>query len=433
MNMRPVAAWIGLCVLCGSAVAAQAPFEQVSAEQAGFSSERLKRLDQFYQDSVDRGEIPGAVVMLLRDGKVFYERAFGYADRDRGAKMTTDTVFWIASMSKPVTAVAAMTLAEAGQLDLQEKVSTYLPELQNLQVGVESTDAATGQRTLKLEPARRPPTIQDLLRHTSGFVYGALGPGLVNQRYVDDHVMDNNITTAEMVKRLAKIPLAHEPGSTFEYSLSVDILGRAVEVVSKQPLDRYIEEHIAKPLGMDTLKFHVIKGRQWAWSAINAGRDKTTDARTWVRTDPKFLMGGGGLYCAVEDYARFATMLMRGGELSGERILSPSAVALMTHNHLGPNVVIPDYMRSLLQDIAPSPEMGLGFGLGFAVRLDEGRNSLPGGTGDYFWAGAGGTYFWNDPAHGLTALAWVPVANGELERKYRQYSRQMIYQAMERR
>jgi CubicO group peptidase (beta-lactamase class C family) len=271
------------------------------------------------------------------------------------------------------------------------------------------------------------------MRHTSGFVYGSLGPGTVNQQYVDDHVMDNNITIAEMVKRLGKIPLAHEPGSTFEYSLSVDVLGRVIEVVSKQPLDQYIEEHVARPLGMDTLKFHVLKDRQWAWSAINAGRDKTKDARTVVRTDPMFLMGGGGLYCTIEDYARFATMLLEGGELNGKRILSPSSIALMTHNHLGPNVVVPDYMRDLLQDIAPSPEMGQGFGLGFAVRLEEGRNPLPGGVGDYFWAGAGGTYFWNDPSHGFTALAWVPVPNGDLERKYRQYSRQLIYQAMERR
>jgi len=425
------ASYLALIALASGATAA--PLIHVSPEEVGFSSARLARVDEFYNNAVATGEIPGAVVLIARSGKVLYERAVGYADRATGTPMATDTVFWIASMTKPVTSVAVMTLVENGRLNLEDKIETYIPELKNLTVGVESTDSASGKRSLTLIAAERQPTVQDLLRHTSGFVYGGLGPTLVHKAYVDAHVLDNSITSAEMVTRLSKLPLAHQPGSTFEYSLSIDVLGRLIEVISGMPLDRYIEEHVAQPLGLQSLKFHVDPGRHWAWSAIAASFFfKDVDARTAVRANPTFLSGGGGMYCAAEDYARFALMLLNGGEYGGIRILAPKTVALMTHNHLGPAVTVPDYMRSLLLDIAPTSEMGQGFGLGFAVRTDEGRNPLPGSAGDFYWAGAGGTYFWIDPREHLVVVAMLAVANPELERKYRQYSRQLIYQAMSR-
>jgi CubicO group peptidase (beta-lactamase class C family) len=419
-------------LLLASTLVAAAPLPVGQPDQQGFSTERLARLDQFYTAAVDKGEIPGAVVLIERNGRIVYERAFGFADRSTNTRMTNDTVFWIASMTKPVTSVAAMTLVEQGRLNLEERLSTYLPELKGLKVAVESVNGKTGQHSLTLVPTVREPTVQDLLRHTSGFVYGFLGDSLVNRAYGEADVLNNKHTTAEMISGLATLPLAHQPGTTFEYSMSVDVLGRVIEVVSGEPLDRYIDKNVAGPLRLTTLKFHVDKDHQWAWSSIAAAREKSEDMRTTVHTNATLLSGGGGMYSTAEDYARFAQMLLNGGELDGVRILSPKTVALMSHNHLAPDVIVPPSMRALLADIAPSTEMGQGFGLGFAVRTDEGRNPLSGSVGDYFWAGAGGTYFWIDPQEQLVVVAMVPVASAELERKYRQYSRELVYQALVR-
>jgi CubicO group peptidase (beta-lactamase class C family) len=333
-------------------------------------------------------------------------------------------------MTKPVTAVATMMLVEDGRIDLEERLASYLPEVSSVKVGIETLNSRTGIRSLSLVSPDRPPTVQDVMRHTAGFVYANLGSGLVHQSYEKADVLNWKITTAEMMTRLSALPLAYQPGTQFEYSMSYDVLGRLIEVTSGESLDKYIEQRIAVPLGLKSFKFHVERGRQWAFSTLLASFKKDQDPDASAHEDPKLLSGGGGLYATAGDYLRFAQMLLNGGELNGVRILAPRTVSLMTHNHLGPDVEVSSAMRNLLLDIAPTPEMGQGFGLGFAVRVSDGQNPLPGSIGDFDWAGAGGTYFWVDPRERLVAVVMVPVATGGLERKYRQYSRQLVYQAL---
>lgn len=417
-------------LLVGAVIAHAQALASRPADQEGLSTDRLAALDRRYQAGVDGGEIPGAVVMIARNGHVVYERAFGFASAADRTPMTTRTLFRLASMTKPVTSVAAMQLAEQGRLTLQEPVATYLPELKDLKVSVEVADPATGRRQVALVAAQRQPTVQDLLRHTSGFVYGQFGNGPVHKASVKARIGAPELTTAEMITRLAKLPLAHQPGTTFEYSVSTDVLGRLVEVVSGQPLDQYIEQHISKPLGLRSLAFKVLPGYSLALGPDEAGGEAGKQAAEARTRTSAFLSGGAGMHATAGDYMRFAQMLLNGGELDGVRILSPKNVALMTSNHLPPCVVIPPNMRSLLSIIAPTPEMGQGFGLGFAVRTAAGRNPLPGSVGEYYWAGISGVYFWVDPQERLIVASMTAQGKTDVRIRYRQLARQLVYQAL---
>ena len=226
-------------------------------EEAGFSSERLTRITQFFQSEVDQGAIPGAVLVVARNGKVVYRQAIGYQDREKKIPMKTDAIFRIFSMTKPVASVAVMMLAEEGKIDVMAPVAQYLPEFKDVKVGVEKTDPATGKPTLSLEAPERPMTVQDLLRHTSGLVYGPFGNTLVHQAYNQANLFDHGQTLAEFVTKISKLPLAHQPGTAWEYGMSVDVLGRIVEVVSGMPFDRFLEERITKPLGMPDTAFYL--------------------------------------------------------------------------------------------------------------------------------------------------------------------------------
>src|SRR5690606_2566689 len=218
-------------------------------EEVGLSAQRLQRLTEVFEADVLSGVIPGAVVMIVRDGKVAYERAFGYRDRAAQAHMTRDAIFRIASMTKPITLVAALMLAEQGRLQIMDPASRYLPQLRSLQVGVERS-SASGERSLALEPMRREITVQDLMRHTSGMTYGPVGDSLVQRAYRTANLLDDQQTNAQMLDKLVALPLAFQPGSTFEYGMSHDVIGRIVEVISGVDLNRFVVERIAKPLGM---------------------------------------------------------------------------------------------------------------------------------------------------------------------------------------
>jgi CubicO group peptidase (beta-lactamase class C family) len=345
-------------------------------EEVGFSSERLKRLTNAFQAEVDKGALPGAVILLARDGQVAYFEAFGFQDREKQAPMKTDAIFRIASMTKPFTAVAAMMLVEEGKIQLSDRVSLYLPEFKNLQVGVEKPNASTRNPELILEPARREMTIQDLMRHTSGLTYGAFGSSIVKREYNDANVFDPNETLAELVTKLSKLPLAFQPGTTWEYGMSTDVLGRVIEVVSGETLDQFIDEHIVKPLGLTDTGFYV--------TADKAGRiaepqiDPATGKRPSVGDPtqrPKWMSGGGGMDSTAADYARFAEMLLNGGELDGVHLLSPRTVALMTSDQLPPGIAFSPTTLQIMRPlaVAPMPEDGQTFGLGFAIRNQEGR------------------------------------------------------------
>lgn len=416
--------------LAGGAVADSLP-QAASPQTVGFSSARLQRLTDAFNADVESGAIPGAVVMIVRDGKVAYLRTFGYRDRTTKAPMQADAVFRIASMTKPITMAAALMLAEEGKLQIMDPASRYLPELKSLQVGVELRDGS-GERRLVLEPMRREITVQDLMRHTSGMTYGPFGDSLVQRAYRAANVMDEQQTNAEMMAKLAQLPLAYQPGTTFEYGMSHDVVGRIVEVVSGMDLQRFIVERIAKPLRMTNTTF-VLDGGQAAklahYQPAQNGAKPVVLGYNPERP-PKWFSGGGGLLSTAEDYARFCQMLLNGGELDGVRILSRKTVEWMTSNHLPPDV---DYgpFAAELGLTAPLPQLGQGYGLGVGVREEQGRSTVPGSRGDFFWGGATGPYFWVDPREKLIAVMMLQEANMQRRTYYRSLMRNLVYQALE--
>ncbi len=398
-----------------------------SPEEVGLSSPRLKRLSDRLNEGVKAGELPGAVVLIARNGKVALFEAYGFRDKDAKAPMKTDTIFRIASMTKPIVAVAALMLMEEGKLSLADPVSKYIPAFADTKVSVKKANA-DGTVEIALEPQFRPMTVQDLMRHTSGLTYGAVGSNEVKQSYMDMKVMVPEQTNAEMVEKLSKLALLYQPGTHWEYSMAIDVLGRVVEVASGLTLDRFIEERITRPLKMVD-------------SGFDASPDKKDRAAHPQKEGPKNEMpripdvtlrtvwksGGGGMVSTAADYARFAQMLANGGQLDGVRLLSRKSVELMTSNHLPPDIQMGDDMYRF-EALEPSARMGQGFGLTVAVRTDAGRNPLPGSVGDYFWGGAYGTYFWEDPHEHLYVIFMMQSQTARLP--YRYLMRDMVYQAL---
>jgi CubicO group peptidase (beta-lactamase class C family) len=393
-------------------------------ENVGMSPQRLQRIRDALQADIDKGVVPGAVALIARRGKIAFLEALGYRDREAGAAIAPDTIFRIASMTKPFTSVATMMLAEEGKLLLADPVSRYIPEFTNLKVALDSDGEA---KTLTTEPLRREMTVQDLLRHTSGLTYAHLAGPQVKQAYEAANVVDEKQTNADMVAKLGKLPLAYQPGSTWQYGVSTDVLGRVVEVASGLALDRFISERICSPLGLDNTSFGPIDAARAAQPQIDPASGKRPPMRdTAVR--PNWISGGSGLLSTARDYVRFCQMLLNGGELGGIRLLSPTTVALMTSDHLTPETRRSPSTPILFGALAPVPQLGLGFGLGFAVRTHAGRNPLPGSVGDFSWSGVSGTYFWIDPQQQLIAVLMMQAPIQRMH--YRYLMRTMTYQAI---
>lgn len=401
--------------------------EQLS-EDAGFSSERLGRVAALFQGEVDRGAIPGVILLVSRNGKVVYQHALGYQDREKRTPMKADAIFRIFSMSKPITSVAVMMLAEEGKIDLLAPVSQYLPEFKDVKVGVVK-NSSDGKPELVLEDVRRPMTVQDLLRHTSGLVYGPFGNTLVHQAYNKANLFDSGQTLAEFVSKLSKLPLAHQPGTVWEYGMSTDVLGRIVEVVSGMTFDRFVEERITKPLKMRDTVFYLTAKQvpRLAEPQVDPATGKRPpagSAEDLTKEKVKWFSGGGGLLSTTGDYARFCQMLLNRGELDDVRLLAPKTIAVMTSDQLPP-----DIPRLGYEEMAPTPEMGQSFGLGFAVRTDAGHSPISGSVGDYYWAGAFGTYFWIDPREKMLAVMMVQMPFAQ-SGYYRRAFRESVYAAL---
>ena len=399
-------------------------------EDVGFSSERLERITKVFQGDIDKGSIPGAVLVVARKGKVVYSQALGFQDREKRVSMRPDAIFRIASMSKPITSVAIMMLAEEGKTDLLAPVSQYLSEFKDVKVGVEKIDPSTGKTVLSLENLQRPITVQDLLRHTSGLVYGPFGNSLVHQAYQNANLFDNSQTLAEFATKLSKLPIEHQPGTAWEYGMSIDVLGRIVEVASGMPLDRFVEERVARPLGMRDTAFYVnaTQASRVAELQVDPATGKRpggTPVGDLTKEKQRWFSGGGGLLSTAPDYSRFCQMLLNGGELNGGRLLSPKTVAVMDSDQLPPGIPrIGGY-----EDLDPSPSLGLSFGLGFAVRTNMGPNPLPGSVGEFSWAGIYGTYFWVDPQEKLFAVMMVQMPFSQ-SAYYRRALRELVYGAL---
>lgn len=410
---------------------AQAPKPVTRPEELGFASDRLDRLTKTFQGYVDNGALPGAVVLIARNDKVAYFRAFGYRDRDAKVAMTTDTIFRLASMTKPIVSAAAMILVEEGKLDLAAPVSQYLPEFKDLKVRTERTDPATGKVEVTLEPQKRPMMVQDLMRHTAGLVYAPpIGNGPVSDMYKDVNMGDRNSTLAEMITKMSKVPLAHQPGEVWEYSMAVDVLGRVVEAASGMTLDKFVAERITQPLGMTSTGFYLPeteKGRI-AQPQPDAAGNKVILFDPTVK--PKLFSGGGGMVATAGDYLRLSQMFLNGGKLGNVRLLAPSTMTLMTSNALQPGTGYTLHQSARFGDILPAPEMGQGFGLGFAVRTNVGRNPLPGSVGSFYWTGAYGTTFYVDPKEKLIIIMMIQVPLGPQGPIYRHAVRALTYQAM---
>jgi CubicO group peptidase (beta-lactamase class C family) len=390
------------------------PLPRAAPEELGLSAPRLARIGQVMMDEIERRRVPGAVALIARRGRVGYFEAYGERNAASGAPMTKDTIFRIYSMTKPITSMAAMMLWEEGRFLLSDAIAKYLPELGDLRVGV-----AHGAR-LELVPLERAITIQDLLRHTSGITYEFRGPGPVQKMYMAAKVYSRLQSSADQVATLGKLPLLHQPGTRWEYGRSTDVIGRLVEVLSGQRLSQFFQQRILLQLGMGDTAFHVPEhdharlAEAYANDPDGGGAVQLLE----VRSAPNFESGGGGLVSTASDYARFLQMLLNGGTLDGQRLLSRKTLELMTADHLGPITGAPDLLLP-----------GHGFGLGFAVRLQVGLAAVPGSVGQYFWGGLAGTTFWVDPAEQMFALLLIQ-APGQRD-YFRTLFRDLVYSAID--
>lgn len=368
----------------------------------GLSRERLARIPPVMRGEVDRGTFAGAVSLIARGGRIVHFEAHGFRDAAKTTPMTRDTLFLLASMTKPIVSTAAVMLIEQGRMKLSDPISTWLPELRDMKVEVRRT-GADGQVTTEDVAADRPITVQDLLRHTSGFFYaGSVRSPRLKDLYERQNIEGREapISGDEMLRRLGQIPLAHQPGTTFEYSISTDVLGLLIERVSGKRLDILVKETILEPLGMEDTSWYVPQGQRGRLAeALDSDPLKAAMWQSWRAFDNpvesgQYLRGGGGLVSTAEDYFRFAQMILNGGEFEGRRLVSRKWVEFMLSNHL----------VGLGGTPTASTGPGYGFGLGFAVRLQEGFAVVPGSTGDAMWAGAWGTSFTIDPREQIVGI-----------------------------
>ena len=432
------------CMISLSAFAAD--LEVVAPEEVGLSSERLERLTRAMEIGVEKGHFPGAVAAIARKGKIVYFETYGDQDWEAGVAMEKDAIFRLASMTKAITGVAVMILFEEGRLSLNDPIDRYIPAFKDAQVAVGAekdwgkkgkgdsskkdkkewteedkkawaekakADKSTGAKT---EPAYRPITIRDLLRHTAGLPYDGAD------------FYEEGMDLGEMIDALAALPRSTQPGTVFEYGLSMDVLARLVEVVSGQSFDVFIEERIFEPLDMNDTGFYVPKNDHdrlvnmyddYEKGAKEKGEKTAGDP---YLSPPVVLMGGTGLVSTTMDYLRFCQMLLNNGELDGKRLLGRKSVELMHANHLGD---IP-----LTGDSKVAHEFR--FGLTFGVKPDPGDTGELGSEGTYYWGGAYGTSFWIDPAEDLIGVFMVngPRYDEEDPVVYSQLFEHFAYQAI---
>lgn len=386
----------------------------VAPETVGLSTAALARLREALARDIDAGGLPGAVALVARRGRTAWLDALGARAPDApGEPMRPDAIFRIYSMTKPIVSAATLMLVEEGRLQLSDAVGRWLPEFAAPQVGVERD----GQ--LALEPARRPITVHDLLRHTSGLTYEFTGESAVQRLYQQARLGERRRTNAQASVALAALPLACQPGARWEYSRSTDVLGRLLEVVDGRPLGALLAARILGPLGMADTGFHVpaAQHHRIAEPFATDPDDGSAVRLIDVRAPVAFESGGGGLVSTAADYARFLQMLLAGGTLDGVRLLGRKTVEWMTADHLG----------SIAAD-SPLLAPGQGFGLGFAVRTHAGLSTTAGSVGQYAWGGIGGTTFWVDPREELVAVL-LTQAPGRRDR-YRELFRAMVYAAV---
>ena len=406
-------------------IAAQEPvageLSMVDPAVVGLSAARLERLDAGMQRMVDEGKVAGVVTMLARKGHVAFVDSAGVQNVETGNPMSADTVFQIYSMTKPVTGVAMMMLYEEGKWRLNDPVSDYIQEFAELQVHV--GEYADGSPVL--EAANRSMTMRELMTHSGGFAYG--GNDAVGRLYREKRVLDEDAPLQAMIDKLSDLPLRSQPGTRFYYSLSVDVQGYLVQRLSGQPFDEFLLTRVFEPLGMDDTGFFVPVGEIDRSARIHraSSNGELMLADNEVRTlPPAGPLGGQGLYSTAGDYLRFAQMLLNGGRLGGQRLLSPRTVEMMRTNHL-----LEEPLATMQSGTGTGTGRGRGFGLDFSVVMDAAAAGDPLPDGTYWWYGAAGTWFWIDPVSDLTFIGMIQNF-GSSSAEIRWLSHNLVYQAL---
>lgn len=429
-----------LLVLCCITTLVYAAFAGAQAlptakpESVGLSTKRLQNISTVFRKHVDQGALPGVTFMVARNGKLAYSDAIGARNVAKRQPMTSDSIFRIYSMTKPLVSVAAMMLVEDGAIQLTDPVSKFLPSLQNLPVSVARVDAEFAKISYTLVPSQREMTVQDLLRHTAGLIYGeissnkpakdAYANGGLYRTSTNFDIRDQ--TPRKQVAAFSQAPLAHQPGTVWEYSLASDLVGRVIEAVSGMRLADFLDQRLFSPLKMVDSGFWVDTAnlaRVAEPLATDAAGNKTVQLID-VSIVPANDSGGAGGVSTAGDYLRFSQMLLNGGQLGDNRVLSRSSVALMASDHLGDRISAPLTPGELLLGVP-----GYTFGLGFAVRKEQGIAGVPGSQGEFMWGGYAGTFFWIDPAEQIVAV-YMSQAPGPKRAYYRKLFKQLVYAAI---
>ncbi len=400
----------------------QFPLLKADPESVGFSAERLKRLDKTFHSFVDEGKLSGIVTCVARKGRMVHQSVYGKRDMENNKPMEIDTIFNLASMTKPVTGVAMMILYEEGKWHPDDPLVMYFPEFKNLMVYAGA--GPYGQDILEIP--RRAPTVGDLMTHTAGFAYG-LGDSHVSNLYNKIQPMEAE-SMDEFIKRMAKLPLLYHPGEAWEYSVAVDIQGALIERLSNMSLADFMRTRIFEPLGMKDTAFFVPKDKLDRFATIYTAEEKGLTAipiDDSVTTPPGFASGGGGLYSTAGDFLRFAQMLINGGELDGVRLLVPGTVELMCSNKLSEKLLNGGY-GIVYHQIRP----GFGFGYDVAVFTDPAFIGSTTGKGTYLWSGVYGTWFWNDPTNDIVFIGMIARMAGLPEPNIENLSRTLVHQAL---
>lgn len=380
---------------------------------AVFSPQKLERITDYFRAEVANGKISGAIVLVQRHGKQAYFKSFGKIDVTTGEPMNPEVIFRLFSMTKPVTSVAAMLLVDDGKLKLDDPVSKYIPSFADMKVGVE-TKAENGDPVLQLVPLERPIKIEDLLRQSSGITYGFYGKSLVRSAYNNADLYAEGTDNAAVAEKIARLPLAEQPGTLWDYGHSMDVLARVIEVVSGQSLYAFEKERLFGPLGMKDTSYYVADPSQHRRIAEPLPSDNNfrTGSSRNPRVFTKWEAGTSGLLSTIGDYSRFTQMLLNGGELDGRRYLKPETFANMTANHIAP-------ATGVKRGLYYFPGDGFGYGLGFGVRTEPGnaKPPPPGSLGEIKWDGAGGTYFWVDRAQDMFVILMIqsPSERGRIQ------------------
>jgi CubicO group peptidase (beta-lactamase class C family) len=392
---------------------------------AHFNPQRLAKVGDYLKDQIAAGKIPGAIVQIQQHGKTVYHEFFGVRDVATKQPMTDDTIFRLFSLTKPITSVVAMMLVEEGKIKLDDPVAKYIPSFADVKVGVEQV-AADGTKSMSLETPRKPPTVFDLMRQTSGITYGFYGDSLVRKAYAAAKVLDGDFDNAEFAERIAKLPLEDQPATLWRYGHSTDIVGRIMEVVSGKSLLAVEKEKLLDPLGMKDTAFYVTDPAKKGLIALPMPND--SDFRvgyvSYADVPMKWESGGGGMISTMADMARFAQLVLDGGKFGGKQYLSAAAFKQMTTDQVGPGAGIG-------RDFFYFPGDGFGFGLGFGVRTDPGNAKPPaaGSLGELKWDGASGCLMVVDPKQDMF---FVLLEETPSERqKIQPMVKKLIYEAME--